>query len=99
MAWLRTAYSEIQNVLLACAAVLVLVSGCNTIKFSELTPGTHYQVGDVFTSDGIDIVVEPFCWGSQWTNNGKARVDDRHYSGGSGNDMNPCNVNLLFEFD
>lgn len=81
------------------AVVLVLVSGCNTIKFSNLTPGTRYEVGDVFISDGIDIVVEPFSWGSQWTYSGTARVDDRHYSGGSGNDMNTCNVNLLFEFD
>jgi hypothetical protein len=79
--------------------VILILSGCNTIKFNNLTPGTRYEVGDVFTSDKIDIVVEPFSWGSQWTYDGTARVDDRQYSGGSGIDMNTCNVNLLFEFD
>jgi len=79
--------------------VLSLISGCNTIKFSNLSPGTRYEVGDVFTSDEVDILVESYCWGDEWTSNGTARVDNRQISGGSGNDLNSCNVNLFFQFD
>lgn len=39
MAWLRTAYSEIQNVLLACAAVLVLVIGGRYVAAGSMSLG------------------------------------------------------------
>lgn len=80
--------------------MLVIFPSCNTVTFSDLSPGASYYIGDTITSEGIDIIVEPFCWGNgEWTSNGTARVDDRYYSGGSGNDMNARNVNLFFEFD
>lgn len=86
--------------LVLLSALLVFVPACHTVRFNDLAPGARYSVGDTFTSDGVDIVIEPFCLGgSNWTYNGRARVDDRHYSGGSGNDLHLGNTNLLFEFD
>jgi hypothetical protein len=85
-------------VMLATAAI-GLLSGC-CAKFTHLTPGDTYHVGDTITSSQVDIVVEQFQWsGGTWTNSGTAKVDDRNYARGSGNDLNARNVNLNFQFD
>ena len=75
------------------------LSGC-CAKFTDLTPGDTYHVGDTITTSQAEIVVEQFQ-GSDgtWTNTGTARVDDRNYARGSGNDLNARDVNLNFQFD
>ncbi|NOQ21271.1 MAG: hypothetical protein GQ565_01300 [Candidatus Aegiribacteria sp.] len=89
------------SLLVSVVLLLTVIAGCcNTIRFSDLSPGTRYEVGDVITTSGVDIVVEPFMWGNDnWTSDGRAEVDSRQYSGASGNDMNARNVNLNFTFD
>jgi hypothetical protein len=75
------------------------MAGC-CINFSEQTSGTDFNVGDVITSCDTDILVEQFQWGNgTWTSDGTARVDDRNYAKGSGNDLNARNVNLNFQYD
>ncbi len=77
----------------------ILMAGC-CINFSEQTAGTDYNVGDMITSCDTKIMVEKFQWGNgTWTSDGKARVDDRNYAKGSGNDLNTRNVNLNFKYD
>jgi len=74
-------------------------SGC-CLRFSDLALDTVYHVGDTFTTSGKQVKVERFQWGGgAWTDEGRARVDGRHYARGSGRDMNAGNVNLKFLFD
>ena len=80
-------------------ALVVFLSGC-CLRFSDLTPGATYDVGDTITTSGTDIVVEQFQWANgNWTSSGLAKVDTRNYAHGSGNDLNANNVNLHFRFD
>jgi hypothetical protein len=75
------------------------LSGC-CAKFTNLTSGDTYHVGDTITTSRVEIVVEQFQWSNgTWTNTGTAKVDDRNYARGSGNDLNARNVNLNFQFD
>jgi hypothetical protein len=86
-------------VLLTVVALLSLSSGC-CLKFSDLTPGTTYNVGDTITTSRTNIVVERFQWsGGAWTSNGRAGVDNRQYAQGTGNDLTTDNTNLNFQFD
>jgi len=81
------------------ATAIIFLSGC-CVKFSNLTPGDTYSVGDTITTSQADIVVEQFQWSNgTWTTSGTAKVDDRNYGQGSGNDLNANNVNLNFQFD
>ena len=81
------------------ATTIIFLSGC-CVKFSNLTPGDTYNVGDTITISQADIVVEQFQWSNgTWTTSGTAKVDDRNYGQGSGNDLNANNVNLNFQFD
>ena len=78
---------------------IVFLSGC-CVKFSNLTPGDTYSVGDTITTSKANIVVEQFQWSNgTWTSSGTAKVDDRNYGQGAGNDLNANNVNLNFQFD
>jgi len=78
---------------------IVFLSGC-CVKFSNLTPGDTYNVGDTITTSKANIVVEQFQWpNGTWTSSGTAKVDDRNYGQGAGNDLNANNVNLNFQFD
>jgi hypothetical protein len=78
---------------------VMLLSGC-CVKFSNLTPGDTYNVGDTITTSQADIIVEQFQWSNgTWTTSGTAKVDDRNYGQGSGIDLNANNVNLNFQFD
>jgi hypothetical protein len=86
------------TLILAITAIIFL-SGC-CVKFSNLTPGDTYNVGDTITTSQADIIVEQFQWSNgNWTTSGSAKVDDRNYGQGSGNDLNANNVNLSFQFD
>ena len=84
--------------MLATVVALFLFGCC--FRYSDLTPGATYNVGDTITTSGTDIVVEQFQWASgSWTSSGSAEVDTRNYAHGSGNDLNARNVNLHFQFD
>lgn len=79
--------------------LLIALPGC-CITFHGFPAGTTYNVGDSFTSNGTNILVEQFQWyGGQWTTDGKARIDSQGYARGSGMDINAGNVNLKFLFD
>jgi len=82
------------------AIVLVsFLSGC-CLRYSDLTPGATYNVGDTINTSGTDIVVEQFQWSNgTWTSTGTAKVDTRNYAQGSGKDLNANNVNLNFQLD
>ena len=85
--------------LLLVTTAIVFLSGC-CVKFSNSTPGDTYSVGDTITTSQADIIVEQFQWSNgTWTTSGSAKVDDRNYGQGSGNDLNANNVNLNFQFD
>lgn len=85
--------------LVVAIALVVFVSGC-CLKFSDLTSGTKYNVGETIETSGTNIKVEKFQWGNdEWTEGGYAKVDDQGYAKGSGNDMQCNNVNLNFQFD
>jgi hypothetical protein len=84
--------------LLFVAVATMLASGC-CLRFTDQTPNTTFHVGDIIKTSGTNIVVEKFQWGNgNWTTSGKAVVDTRNYSTGSGNDLNTNNVNLRFLF-
>jgi hypothetical protein len=86
-------------ILTLVTTAIVFLSGC-CVKFSNLTPGETYNVGDTIATSPADIVVEQFQWSNgTWTTSGSAMVDDRNYGQGSGNDLNANNVNLNFQFD
>lgn len=86
-------------ILALAATAVTFLSGC-CVKFSNLTPGDTYDVGDTITDSQADIAVEEYQWpNGTWTTNGRAKVDDRNFAQGSGNDLNSNNVNLNFQFD
>jgi len=85
--------------LILATTAIIFLSGC-CVKFSNLTSGDTYNVGDTITTSQANIVVEQFQWpNGTWTTSGHATVDDRNYGQGSGNDLNANNVNLNFQFD
>ena len=86
-------------IMILTGIAIVILSGC-CVKFSNLTAGNTYSVGDTITTSEADISVEQFQWpNGTWTTTGRAKVDDRNYAQGSGNDLNANNVNLSFQFD
>ena len=85
--------------LILATTAIIFLSGC-CLKFSNLTSGDTYNVGDTITTSQANIIVEQFQWpNGTWTTSGHATVDDRNYGQGSGNDLNANNVNLNFQFD
>jgi hypothetical protein len=85
-------------ILIFVTASVTLFSGC-CLRFSDLPADATYNVGDTITTSGTDIKVEQFQWaGGSWTSSGRAKVDTRNYSRGSGKDLNSGNVNLRFMF-
>ena len=84
---------------IAITLISFVFSGC-CVTFSSKTNGTTYQVGDVITDSGITIKVEQFQYGGGgWTTDGKAKIDNRNWSSGSGLDIGAGNTNLHFLFD
>jgi hypothetical protein len=56
---------------------------------------TSYNVGSSLSDEGVTFAVEPFTYGNgETTSGGTARIDDRGYGAGSGQDVNTRNVNL-----
>lgn len=71
----------------------------NCIDFEDLTSGTRYKVGDVFTASGAKIAVEIFfLTGGTSASDGYAQIGTRGEAGGSGNELQINNVNLRFDF-
>ena len=69
------------------------------IDFENLTAGTTFNVGDLFSSGGAIIEVWDFTWSDGTvTTTGHALVDNAGMAGGSGNEVNANNVNLYFDF-
>ncbi len=65
------------------------------VKFEDLTVGTSYNIGDVFTSDGLSFTVVQFIWGNvNPSPSGTVTVSDQQLSGGSGNDIFISNVSV-----
>ena len=85
--------------ILFAVLLIVFVSGC-CVKFEDVAPGTQYPVGQTFYTSGTNIAVEQFQWANgTWTTNGHAKIDNKGYAKGTGNDINANNVNLRFKFD
>lgn len=77
----------------------LLLTGC-CAKFNDLPYGATYNVGSTINSSEPDIEVKPFQYANgNMTSTGTAKVDNRNYAPGSGNDLNSRNVNLHFLFD
>ncbi len=67
------------------------------IEFEDLVLGTVYEHNDVFTSNGVDILVDTFFFSNgDPTDNGFSQVENGGLAGGSGQDMEVNNVNLDF---
>lgn len=74
-------------------------TGMQCMHFESLSLGQTYQVGDSFTDSGITATVEPFAWaGGTTTSGGYAQVENRAAAGGSGQDLQVNNVNVVFDF-
>jgi hypothetical protein len=68
-------------------------------EFESLALGTEYFVGDMFSDGGVDFTVAEFTWGNGTpTASGFTKVDDQGLAGGSGQDMQVNNVNLIMDF-
>jgi hypothetical protein len=60
----------------------------------------HAVPRPTFYTSGTNIAVEQFQWANgTWTTNGHAKIDNKGYAKGTGNDINANNVNLRFRFD
>jgi hypothetical protein len=69
------------------------------IDFEDLPLGTEYHVEDTFSDSGVVIDVQIFQLSDgRWYDDGRARVANRGYAGGSGQEMEVNNVNLAFDF-
>ena len=80
------------------AVGLMAMSPVMITEFEDLTLGASYNVGDVFFSGGSRLEIDPFQWSSgTWTSGGYARVDNSGHAGGTGQDVNLNNVNLVFD--
>lgn len=82
----------------ANAAIGALAPG-DCVDFEDLTPGTVYDVSNVFADSGVTITAAPFQWSnSTWTSAGFATVSTSGFSGGAGIDMAFNNIALGFDF-
>ncbi|RLA99544.1 MAG: hypothetical protein DRG83_12855, partial [Deltaproteobacteria bacterium] len=71
------------------------LGGTTHVDFEDLTTGTHYVVGNTFTSGGITFTLENFQWtGGTWVGTGNAMVRNPGNAGGTGNDIFTNNINL-----
>lgn len=75
----------------------LLSLGC--IDFEQQTSGTVFHVGNTFIDSGVTIEIQAFQWHSgQWTNTGRARIDNRQLAGHLNQDIAAGNTNLSFDF-
>jgi hypothetical protein len=76
-----------------------LCTGLPCIEFEDLPYPSTYIVGDSFVSSGIPATLQPFQWGGgTWTSGGEAQVSTSGIAGGSGQDMMPGNISIVFNF-
>jgi hypothetical protein len=69
-----------------------------TLDLEDLTVGQRINVGSIYRSGGINIVIEQFQWSNMtWTSGGWADVQTSPTPGGSGKNIWTNNVNLNFE--
>ncbi len=75
----------------------MLTSPSFSLDFEDLTAGSEYLVGDVFSTSGVLVSVNPFQWSNgTWFSGGSAIVGTAGSAGGTGNEINTNNVNLEF---
>jgi hypothetical protein len=78
---------------------IVFLSGC-CVKFEDVAPGTSFTVGQTFYTSGTNVAVEKYQRkDGAWDDTGSAKIDNRGFSKGSGNDILVSGVNLRFKFD
>lgn len=96
-----------KKMLSVCTAVLAgvmfaQIAMATTLDFEDLTSGTVYNVGDTFTSAGVQITGEEFFYfpsGSGSTTGGSATVGNGGIAGGAGLELGWIdNINLRFNF-
>jgi hypothetical protein len=76
------------------------VSSAYVVDFEDLTLSTQYNMGDTFTSGGMDAVGAEYFWfGGGSTIAGFADVQDLGLAGGADNEIWFNNMNLNFTFD
>ena len=81
----------------AALALAVPAQADVLIDFEDLALDTEYVHDDVFTSSGVDILVDTFFWSNgQGTDNGFSRVENGGLAGGAGQELQLNNVNLDF---
>ncbi len=82
------------------AFLVLAISACcvQSTKFSPLTMGTTYTIGDTFTSDGMDFELVQFFWSNgNPSPNGEAEVSNRGLAGGAGLEVWTNNINVRFD--
>jgi len=96
------AYKKILCVCTAVVAVVMFaqIAIATTIDFEDLTLGTVYNVGDTFTSAGVQITGEQFFQlPSGSTTGGFATVGNGALAGGTGLELGSINnINFRFNF-
>jgi hypothetical protein len=96
------AYKKILCVCTAVAAIAVSAkdASATTIDFEDLTLGTEYNVGDTFTSAGVQITGEEFfSLSGDPITGGSVTVGNGGIAGGAGLELGWIdNINLRFNF-
>ena len=96
------AYKKMSSACTAVIAVVIFaqIAMATTIDFEDLTFGTVYNVGDTFTSAGVQITGEEFFYlPSGSTTGGSATVGNSGIAGGAGLELGwISNINLSFDF-
>lgn len=70
------------------------------VDFEDLASGTMITVPNSFTTAGYSIQTRDFVWGNGTaTPSGFAEVSAGGSAGGSGNELQVNNINLVFKFD
>ncbi|MCH2135953.1 MAG: dockerin type I domain-containing protein [Phycisphaerales bacterium] len=78
---------------------LTSIAGAATPTFEDQTLGDTHLVGDVFSSDGVNIRIEPIVWLSGTTfSGGSAHITADGWAGGSGLELNTNNCTAMLDF-
>jgi hypothetical protein len=73
--------------------------GSCCVEFQSLPPAGSYIVGDEFFDTDVHFTVAPFWWSDDTPfSGGHAFVNHQQWAGGTGQDVNTNNVNLVVDF-
>ncbi len=79
--------------------ILCSVAQAYVISFEDMTsPPSTFNVGDTFTSGGINITGQTFILGGGGTYDGTATLQANGDAGATGNEIWTSNINLYFDF-